>query len=251
MCQSLKNGAYNAIIISPEQFFRDPATGATPRLLGLLQKGHAFIRLIRHVYVDEGHEIFFSGIERHDISAFRPSYGMLDRILPKLPCGTTIHVLSATLPPHVIRVIDAKLFGDRERSLLQLPLNRANIIFTTRTIANLSDYKNLLFLIPHGNPNFRPSGVIIFFESSVRAGDAASYLNDAFHSRFPAHTVSTFAAPYHSGLSQTYLTRVFQQFCGTHKSGEKIDVLCATSCGATVRLFYGMTTHSWKHLIYY
>jgi superfamily II DNA helicase RecQ len=138
----------------------------------------------------------------------------------------------------VIRVIDVKLFGNRERSLIQLPLNRANVIYTTRMITNLGDYKNLQFLIPHDNPDSRPSGVIIFFESSVRADDAATYLNNTFNSLFPAHKSSKIAASYHAGLSQTYLTRVFQQFCGTHKSGEKVDILCSTSCGATVRLFF-------------
>jgi hypothetical protein len=28
---------------------------------------------------------------------------------------------------------------------------------------------------------------------------------------------------------------VFREFCGTHTSGERLDILCATSCGATVR----------------
>jgi len=186
------------------------------------------------MYIDEGHEIFFSGIERHGIPAFRPSYGALDKILPKLPNGTTVHVLSATLPPHVIRVIEGKLFGSREVTRIQLPLNRQNIVYTTRTIADLGEYKNLTFLIPHHNPNSRPSGVIVFFESSIRADDAASFLNNAFHTLHPTHKISQIAASYHAGLSQTCLTRVFQQFCGTHTSGERIDILCATSCGAMV-----------------
>ena len=234
MPQALKKSAYNAIIVSPEQFFCDPTSGATPKLLGLLRTSHAFLSSIKRVYVDEGHEIFFSGIERHGIPAFRPSYGMLDKILPKLSSGTTVHVLSATLPPHVIQVIEGKLFGSRERVCIQLPLNRQNIVYTTRVIADLGEYKNLSFLIPRQNPDPRPSGIIIFFESSIRADDAASYLNNTFHAFHPAYKNQRVAASYHAGLSQTCLTRVFQQFCGTHASGEKIDILCATSCGATV-----------------
>lgn len=234
----LKKGAYNVIIVSPEQFFCDPASGAVPKLLILLRAKHTFIRSIKHFYVDEGHEVFFSGMDRHGIPAFRPSYSMLDTVLPKLPGGTTIHVLSATLPPHVIQTIEEKLFRKREKILLQLPLNRENIVYTTRTITNLSDYKNLSFLIPRHNPDSRPTGIIIFFESSVRADDAASYLNDTFRLLYPTHDTTQIAASYHAGLSQTHLTRIFQQFCGTHVSENKIDILCATSCGATVRRFH-------------
>ena len=233
--QSLKKHAYNAIVVSPEQFFCDPTSGATPKLLSLLRTNHGFLRSIKHVYIDEGHELFFSGTERHGIPAFRPSYGALDKVLPKLPNGTTIHVLSATLPPHVIRVIEEKFFGSREKVQIQLPLNRRNIVYVTKTIANLGEYKNLSFLLPHYDPDSRPSGVIIFFESSVRADDAAAYLNNTFHTLHPLYKISRIAASYHAGLSQTCLTRVFQQFCGTHTSGERLDILCATSCGATVR----------------
>ena len=234
MLQSLKKGAYNVVIVSPEQFFRDPASGATPRLLGLLHTNRTFLHSIKHIYIDEGHEIFLSGIERHGIPAFRPSYGELEKILPKLPNRTTVHVLSATLPPHIIKVIEGKLFGSRERVHIQLPLNRRNIVYATRTITDLSEYKNLSFLIPRYNPNSRPSGVIVFFESSVRADDAASFLNNTFRTLHPTCKISRITASYHAGLSQTCLTRVFRQFCGTHESGEQIDILCATSCGATV-----------------
>ena len=187
------------------------------------------------MYIDEGHELFFSGLDRHNIPAFRPSYGNLGKMLPKLPDKTTVHVLSATLPPHIIQVIEAKLFRDRETTLIQLPLNRRNIVYATRTIKNLSEYKNLSFLVPHRDPDSRPSGIIIFFESSTRADDAATYLNSAFRALHPTHKTSQVAASYHAKLSQTCLTRVFQQFCGTHTSEERIDILCATSCGATVR----------------
>lgn len=234
MSQALKKCAYNAVVVSPEQFFHDPTSGAIPRLLNLLRTNRTFLHSVKHIYIDEGHEIFFSGIERHGIPAFRPSYGTLDKILPKLPNGTTVHVLSATLPPHVIQVIEGKFFGNRERVHIHRPLNRQNIVYTTRTITDLGEYKNLSFLVPRHNPDSRPSGVIIFFESSVRADDAAAFLNNAFCALHPAYKISRIAASYHAGLSQTCLTRVFQQFCGTHESGEKIDILCATSCGATV-----------------
>ena len=204
-----------------------------PRLLGLLKSNPSCLRTVKHLYIDEGHEIFFSGVARHDIPAFRPSYGNLAKILPKLPDETTVHILSATLPPHVTRVIDSELFRGKETTRIQLPLNRRNIIYTTRPIKNLGEYKNLSFLVPQHDPESRPSGVIIFFESTTRADDAASYLNAAFRTLHPTYKISI-AASYHANLSQTHLTRVFQQFCGTHTSGERIDILCATSCGATV-----------------
>ena len=64
------------------------------------------------MYVDEGHEMFFSGVGRHNIPTFQPSYSMLDKVLPKLPNNTAVHILSATLPPHVIWLIETKLFGN-------------------------------------------------------------------------------------------------------------------------------------------
>lgn len=126
---------------------------------------------------------------------------MLDKILPRLSAGTTIHILSATLPPHVIRVIEERLFGNRERVLIQLPLNWQNIIYTTRVVTDLSDYKNLSFLVPRYDPDSCPSGVIIFFESSIKAEDAASYLNNTFCILYPTHQIARIAESYHAGLS--------------------------------------------------
>ena len=205
-----------------------------PRLLSLLYINRTFLHSIKHIYINKGHKIFLSGIERYGIPAFWPSYGELEKILLKLPNGTTVHVLSATLPPHIIKVIEEKLFGSRERVHIQLPLNQRNIVYTTRTITDLSEYKNLSFLIPCYNPNFHPSGVIVFFEISIQADDAVSFLNNAFRTLHPTCKISWIAASYHAGLSQTCLTRVFQQFCRTHESREQIDILCAMSCGATV-----------------
>jgi len=218
------------LVVSPEQFFLNPSSGATPRLLGLLKSKPTFLRSIKHVYIDEGHEIFFFGVARHDIPAFWPSYGNLGKILLKLQAKTTLQVLSATLPPHVIQVVDSNIFRGQERLHIQLPLNRSNIVYTTQVIKNLGEYRNLSFLVPHHNPDSRPSGVIIFFESSARADDAATYFNNSFRALHPTHK-TPIAASYHTKLSQTCLTRVFQQFCGTHTSGEKIDILCATSKG--------------------
>lgn len=73
MSQMLKNGAYNAIVVSPEQFFLDPGSGTAPRFLNFLRTYPSFFQSIKHLFTDEGHEVFFSGIERHGIPAFRPS----------------------------------------------------------------------------------------------------------------------------------------------------------------------------------
>ena len=43
MPQAFKKSAYNTIVISPEQLFCDPTSGATPKLLGLLRTNHAFL----------------------------------------------------------------------------------------------------------------------------------------------------------------------------------------------------------------
>ena len=97
--QNLKKRAYSAITVSPEQFFSDPSSGATPRLLGLLRSNHDCFRSVKHVFIDEGHELSFSGLDCHGIPAFRPSCGNLGKVSPKLPDKTTIHLLSAT-PTH-------------------------------------------------------------------------------------------------------------------------------------------------------
>ena len=149
------------------------------KLLRLLRENRAFLNSIKRVVVYEGHEIFFSGIDRHDVPAFRPCYGKLRKFLPKLSTQTTIHVLSTTLPPHVIQTVQEELCHNRERLYLRLPLNRRNTTYATRTIKDLGQYKNLIFLIPNHDPSSRPTGIIVFFGSSVRADGAASYLNNA------------------------------------------------------------------------
>ncbi|KAG0699964.1 hypothetical protein DFH29DRAFT_808229 [Suillus ampliporus] len=58
--QSIRNGQFNHLIVSPEQLFM--FNGHLPRLARLMRQDGAFVKRIKHVHIDEAHNIYTAGL---------------------------------------------------------------------------------------------------------------------------------------------------------------------------------------------
>lgn len=71
------DGQIPHLIVQPEQF--QMYKGHLPRL-GHLLHDRKFAQQIKHVHVDEAHNVYTSGSKRHGNPAFRLAWGSLDKV---------------------------------------------------------------------------------------------------------------------------------------------------------------------------
>jgi hypothetical protein len=71
--------------------------GHLPRLARIVCQDHSYTRRIKHVYVDEAHNIYTAGLSHHGEEPFRPAYGKLGEFRVLLPKGIPFQMLSAML----------------------------------------------------------------------------------------------------------------------------------------------------------
>ncbi|KAG1846147.1 P-loop containing nucleoside triphosphate hydrolase protein, partial [Suillus tomentosus] len=66
--QSIHDGCFNHLIVSPEQLFM--FNGHLPRLACLIHQDSIFINRIKRVHIDEAHNIYTAGLPHHGEEAF-------------------------------------------------------------------------------------------------------------------------------------------------------------------------------------
>ncbi len=129
--------------------------GHLPRLAQLIaNQDSRFRKRIVRVHVDEAHFIHTAGCELYGLAAFRPAWGKLGEFCVKLGKSVTFQALSGTQPKHVKkRIIEHLLFDEEKICHIKLSSNRPNTVYTTHPIVgNLSDFRNLDFLVPDSYP---------------------------------------------------------------------------------------------------
>ena len=227
--QSIRDGAFQHLIVSPEQL--GLYNGHLPRLARLLRENRAFVQRISRVHVDEAHNIHTAGISHFGEDTFRPAYGKLGLLRVHLSKGTPIQALSATLPDHILATVKQHLAIPQDALELRLPTNRPNITYaTTPIIGSLRNFENLCFLIPS---TFHPPMIIpktlVFHDSKQEATDAAAFIE----SRLPPSLRNRgIVKHYHSDMSAEYLQQTFDDFSEPYGA---CRILHATAGAATVR----------------
>lgn len=183
-----------------------------PRLARLIEKDWQFRKRIKLLHVDEAHFIFNAGLEHSGMPAFRPAWGKLGQLRVKLAKGLTVQALSGTQPAHIKKVIiEHLLFDEKKLCSIKLSSNRPNTMYAMHPIVgNLSDYRNLDFLIPEPSPaNLQLAKTLVFHDNLNECTAAALHLNNRLpkvlrHQGIVKH--------YHGGMSKRYLTRVYEEF---------------------------------------
>jgi superfamily II DNA helicase RecQ len=170
--QKINSGHFQHLIVQPEQL--KSHKGHLPRHARLLNDAK-FAKTITRVHVDEAHFTCASGLSLYGLPAFCPSWGTLNELRIRLPKGTPIQALSATLPLHIkSAVIDNLNFDHKSLVSIAISCNRPNIMYAThRIVGSLSDFRNLDFLL---SPSFTcPLKAVVFHDNTQQCSDAANY----------------------------------------------------------------------------
>jgi superfamily II DNA helicase RecQ len=210
-------------------------SGHLPRLARLIQQDRLFRKRIARVHVDEAHFIYTAGVELYGLPAFRPAWGQLGEFRIKLGKGVVFQALSGTQPAHIKKtIIDHLLFDEKTLCSIKLSSNRPNMVYATHAIVgNLSDFRNLDFLVPDPFPgDFRLPKTLVFHDNLNECTAAAVYIND----RLPKSLRSKgLVQHYHGGMSKKYLTLVYDDF---QKPDGACRILHATEGASTVILSF-------------
>lgn len=186
--------------------------GHMPRFARLVAQDRDFKKRLKRVHVDEAHFIYTAGLGLYGLPAFRPAWGRLGEFRIKLDKDLRVMALSGTQPPHIKKKIkESLLFKDETLFSIELSSNRPNIIYATHPIVNnLSDFRNLDFLVPDPYPSgFKFPKTLVFHDSTDEAAAAAVYNNR----RLPEDQRNKgIIKHYHSGMSKRYLTEVYENF---------------------------------------
>jgi superfamily II DNA helicase RecQ len=208
-------------------------SGHLPRLARLIQQDRLFRKRITRVHVDEAHFIYTTGVELYGLPAFRPAWGQLGEFRIKLGKGVVFQALSGTQPPHIKKtIIDRLLFDEKNLCNIKRSSNRPNMGYATHAIVgNLSDFRNLDFLVPEPYPDdFLLPKTLVFHDNVNECTAAAVYLND----RLPKSLRSKgLVKHYHGGMSKEYLTLVYDDF---QQRNGACRILHATEGASTVIL---------------
>jgi len=207
--------------------------GHMPRLARLIEKDRQFRKRIVRLHIDEAHSIHTAGLEHYGIPAFRPAWGRLDRLRIKLSKSLTVQALSGTQPPHIKKkIIEHLLFDEEKLCSIKLSSNRPNMTYAMHPIVGeLSDFRNLDFLIPEPcPPNLQLSKTLLFHDNLNECTAAALHVKN----RLPKELRSKgIVKHYHGGMSKRYLTKVYEDFSNPEGA---CRILHATEGASTVSL---------------
>ena len=151
----------------------------------------------------------------------------------KLGKGVVFQALSGTQPAHIKKaIIDQLLFDENTLCSIKLSSNRPNMGYATHAIVgNLSDFRNLDFLVPDPYPDeFRLPKTLVFHDNVNECTAAAVYLNDRLPKLLRGKGL---VKHYHGGMSKEYLTLVYDDF---QQPDGACRILHATEGASTVIL---------------
>ncbi|KAG2144383.1 P-loop containing nucleoside triphosphate hydrolase protein [Suillus bovinus] len=171
--ESIHTGKFAHLIVSPEQL--SMFNGHLLCLARLLRQNCTFTQHIKHVHVDEAHNIYTAGLPHHGEEAFRPAYGKLGELHVLLCKEITFQALSATLPHHILSTVQCELMFLSDHISLALSTNHPNITYaTTPIIGGLCNFHNFDCLIPdnYAPPMMIPK-MLIFYDNKKEAAAAA------------------------------------------------------------------------------
>lgn len=147
--------------------------------MGHLLHDQKFVQRIKHVHIDEVHNVYTSGIKRNRVPAFCPAWGALDEVHTCLAKGTSCQALSATLPPHILKVINDKLTLSSNCHLIQTSINRPNIMYATHPlVGNINNFRNLdCIILQQFHPPMCLPKLLIVHDNKTEANNASNHLN--------------------------------------------------------------------------
>src|ERR1700722_7055254 len=181
------------------------------RLLRL--RDRKFVNRIKYIHIDKVQTVQTCGVAKYGQPPFRPSYGRFDAYRLLFSKEAVVMAYSATLPPHILRVVTRKITIAPDHLFLKRTSNRSNIMYATHPIiGSLSDYQNLSMLLPSHASCLHPESIpltIVFHDDVKGCTNAALYMRGLLP---PAMCGVGLIAYYHSLMSHKYLEKTSQDF---------------------------------------
>jgi superfamily II DNA helicase RecQ len=106
-----------------------------------------------------------TGIRKHGQPAFRPAYGVLDniRLLFK---NIAFSAHSATLPPHMLKVVTSKLAMPSNLISINITSNRPGLVYATRRLVGATSNYNNLKLVRMVFGKALPATLVLILQSN-------------------------------------------------------------------------------------
>jgi len=221
-------GLARHLLVTVEQLFKS-REGHLPRLYFLV-RNLFFQKKITRVNVDEAHSIYTAGTPLYGRDAFRPAWGRLDELKAILSHLTRWAGYSATLPPHILKVVEQKILRPNY-VYIHVTSNRPNTLYATHQVTNsIEDLRNYECFLTRPFSLAQQPHVLIFVDDK----DLASRIADYLESCLPyEHRKKKFAMHYHSKMSEFYLLTAYNEF--TRPDG-MCRILVTTSSNSVVCL---------------
>jgi superfamily II DNA helicase RecQ len=216
------------LIVTVEQLFKSSA-GHLGRLGNLIRNCQDFQKRIKRINVDEAHCIYTAGFPLYGLPAFRPAWSRLNELKAHLPIHFRCHAFSATLPPHILKTVTAKIMK-QDHKFIHVTSNRPNTIYAKHQVyGSIDDVHNYECFIQQPFDFQKQPHVLIFVDDKNLTKKIAQHLDRCLPPAYHGHGI---VQHYHSGMSEGYLARA-------HNSFVQADGLCrilvATSGESVVR----------------
>ncbi|KAJ7241232.1 hypothetical protein B0H12DRAFT_1221583 [Mycena haematopus] len=213
--QRVEAGEFRHLIVQPEQFRLNH--GHLPRMAKLLHN-RVFVAKIKRVAIDEAHNIYTAGTVINGRPPFRPSWGALSELRPRLSKDTSYQALSATIPSYIHRTIQQNRAFEPNTPTIRVSINRPNLVYAVHVLVDgRHNLHNLDCIIPqHFHPPMRLPQLVIFHGQKTETSTFAEHLNSRLP---PAFQKLRICRHYHSDMSPEYLEETYNSFADAEGVG--------------------------------
>lgn len=170
-----------------------------------------------NITIDEGHCISQWGKD------FHPEYSQLGKLRWLLPPHVPLHVVSATLPAHILKDVSASLNMQHENtSMIRLLNDQQNVqVAVVKILHSPNSFHNINRIL-YLSQGIHPPKFMIFCNSRQDSQRMAEYLHGQLHPELHNKIVW-----FHSGMTQEFRMDMTEKLCG----GELWGMCCTDAAG--------------------
>ncbi|KAF6749455.1 P-loop containing nucleoside triphosphate hydrolase protein [Ephemerocybe angulata] len=216
-------GRRRHLLVTVEQAFKS-REGHFPPLYLLLRNPY-FARRIVRVSVDEVHSVYTSGTPLYGLPAFRPAWARLPEVKALIPKSVNWSFYTATLPPHIRKVLIQTLIPSKDFVDIFITTNRKNLVYATHCmVKSMDELRNYRCFIRNPFVLDAQPHILIFVDNVNLTTRISSYLRSLLPSGLSGR--EKIVMHYNSQMSEEYLQSAHQEF--TDPKG-KCRILVTTS----------------------